>query len=470
MLNTFPSAEEYQVFQNELLSASEVSSPYVIHYEYLHDGTIFVDMPPYIIMDYAPDGTLETLIDIRRKDYSFFTNSELKDMMLQLSYGMQAINEKLVHRDIKPQNVLVNAAKLQIADFGLAKYSEATTREITFKGYGTAPYCAPEVWKRETNSIQMDIYSMGIVFYELATLDYPYNISNSDYSKAHLFESIIPPNNFNNNLSPTLVSVINKMLQKPRSKRFSNWNDIISFLNSDTKLSSKDSSILSLVQANVAMQNATDSAIQKKQAEEAIQKEEKETLCKNIMFHLKNEVLDKIKEYSDLFNLQYASGKIVLHDQSFNINSKTNKVTLRMPNMQTITISLEIIFPEDFTNINRYATNGSLRIPTSMKAPLPTCNHKRVLAWGKIEDNFNHGYNILLLDNSQDEYGDWYILYNNNSGLSRTLRTQPFAFNYDELPRELTLINATHIYTSQVENYNFDRFQELIAFGQLNSM
>ena len=84
------------------------------------------------------------------------------------------------------------------------------------------------------------------------------------------------------------------------------------------------------------------------------------------------------------------------------------------------------------------------------------------MAWGKVENNYQRGYNLLLLENGIDEYGDWYILYNTNSGLSRNNRPEPFAFSESELPREITLINSTHIYSSILEKYNINRFHELI--------
>ena len=60
-----------------------------------------------------------------------------------------------------------------------------------------------------------------------------------------------------------------------------------------------------------------------------------------------------------------------------------------------------------------------------------------------------------------DEYGDWYILYNVNSGLNSRPRREPFAFSESELPREVGLINSTHIYSSTLEKYNLKRFQQL---------
>lgn len=86
------------------------------------------------------------------------------------------------------------------------------------------------------------------------------------------------------------------------------------------------------------------------------------------------------------------------------------------------------------------------------------CAGKKVLAWGKIEDDNDLGYNILLLENGIDEYGDWFILYNKNSGFAREPRPEPYALPEDELPRALRGINATNIYVSELQKYDFSRF------------
>lgn len=187
------------------------------------------------------------------------------------------------------------------------------------------------------------------------------------------------------------------------------------------------------------------------------------------MFYFNDMILEEIKEYVKVFNSQYASGGIDLNLRNFKLTSESNSITVTMPNHQRIIIELSVINPEDFTEVVGYTQrNGyGIKIPTATRATIPMCRRKKVLAWGKIEDDNGLGYNILLLENGIDEYGDWFILYNKNPGLARNPRPEPFAFSEDELPRELMVIDATHIYISELQKYDFSRFQELITMGSI---
>lgn len=467
MLNVFPSAEEYNAFQNELMAAKEIKADNVVLYEFMHDGKMFEEYPPYIIMEFANQGSLQQLLEQKRETKTFFTNIELTQMFLQLASGMKHINSILVHRDIKPDNILIVDNVLKITDFGLAKYAEATTRNVTFKGYGTKEYCAPEVWKNEKNTKYMDIYSMGIVFYEIATLKYPYTVIGGDYEEAHLRGSVENPTKYNQSIAPKLVSIINKMLQRPKSKRFSEWQEIIDMLNTDDLLGASDSKIVSFAQAAVSIQNAKDNAIQKKQSEEEKKRNERQNHVKNIMFYFNEVILEEIKEYVKVFNSQYASGSIDLNLRNFKLTSESNSITVTMPSLHRITVELSVINPDDFTEIIGYTQSYGISTPTATRCTIPMCRRKKVLAWGKIEDDHDRGYNILLLDNGKDEYGDWFILYNRNSGMAGNPRPEPFAFSEDELPKEIMRIDFQSIYTSKLEEYDLKRFQELITIGSM---
>lgn len=467
MLNTFPSNEEYDVFRNELQTAVEIKGENIINYEFVHDGSLFDNVPPYIIMEYADQGDLKKILDKRKKEKSFFTNEEIISIFLQLSRGMNCINKVLVHRDIKPENILFDGKQLKITDFGLAKYTDAATRSITFKGYGTQAYCAPEVWRNEKNTIQMDIYSMGIVFYEIATLNYPYNVKNYNYEEAHLYHVIDNPVDYNPSLSPSIVSLINKMLQKPVGRRFENWQEIIEILENDKGNKLMDNKIGELVLEAVKLQNNIDNDTERKKSEEIKKNKEWDSHVKKINAHFNNEVFIPIKEYIDAFNSKYASEKITIETKDTDLSSPKKRTTIRLPRDKRITITTLIINSEKPIMKSVVVASG---VSKTRNRDYPVCNGKKVLAWGKVENDFQRGYNILLLENNTDNYGDWYILYNVNSGLSINKRPEPFAFSESELPREITLINSTHVYSSTLEKYNINRFHELVLMCQKSSV
>jgi serine/threonine protein kinase len=223
---------QLQSLVNEGNLATKVTHPNVIRYLFFHDGEQYPNLPPYIIMEYAEAGDLERLINQRRKDNDLFSREELKEMLLQLAQGIQAINQTLIHRDIRPSNVLLAGGRLKISDFGLSKVVGQATRSRTFKGIQHIAYMAPEAWRMDKNTAQMDMYSMGIVFYELATLKYPYNVGqNLDpveaWRQAHLFQVPEPPDAVNSDIPPHLAQTIMRMIKKRPEERHDSWDDII---------------------------------------------------------------------------------------------------------------------------------------------------------------------------------------------------------------------------------------------------
>lgn len=307
-LPSFNSEDDKISFQNEITTALKVQGENVIKYEYVHNGDEFENLPPYIIMEYAEGGTLNSILKDEMDDY--YDNDTLTNYFLQLANGMKSVNSILVHRDIKPDNILICNGTFKITDFGLAKIASERTRTMTFKGSGTPPYMSPEAWDFQKNTIQMDIYSMGIVFYQLATNIYPYPIegnSPEDFKNIHLYSTATSPERVNRTLSPALASLINKMIEKSAKKRFNNWDEIVELLN---KQNSCTTSHTSVVMKAITARNLEIEAKKKEESIRLQKKHEEESFKKKILSQFENDIISPLEEFIEDFNEQYAGDSI----------------------------------------------------------------------------------------------------------------------------------------------------------------
>lgn len=264
-------------------------------------------------MEYANNGTLKDFINQYTKDKEFGEEGNLKNLFIQLAKGMKVVNNVLVHRDIKPDNILIKDDVVKISDFGLSKIATDRTRTITFKGFGHVMYTAPEGWKNDKNTIQMDIYSMGLVFYELATLEFPYKITNlndvEQWKNAHLFVEPINPSKINKNLSPSLSLVIMKMLEKSTSKRFKQWEEIEEYLTNNPIEEKESSNIINTMLSNRLDKDNIES---QKRLEEERKDKENEEFCKLVQYQFIKDIHKPIEEFIDTFNKAYPQGEITM--------------------------------------------------------------------------------------------------------------------------------------------------------------
>ena len=133
--------------------------------------------------------------------------------LVDISEALVAIEGRVVHRDIKPENILLRDGRWCLADFGIARYVEATTAPDTLKHAMTPPYAAPEQWRGETASSATDVYALGVVAYELLTGRRPF--IGPDYRSQHLEGSVEPMSGIPANLQ----SLVEECLYKPAQAR-----------------------------------------------------------------------------------------------------------------------------------------------------------------------------------------------------------------------------------------------------------
>lgn len=470
---TFPSfdnSSSAESFRNEIRSATKVRGENVIHYEFVHDGEQFPDLPPYIIMDYADGGTIRTFMEERCRENKQLEAPELIQCFKQLACGMKEVNAVLVHRDIKPENILMCGSKWKISDFGLAKAAEAHTRSKTFKGWGTSLYMAPEAWDYSENTIQMDIYAMGIVFYELATLHYPYAPlpqSDEECREAHLLKAAERVEQFNPNLPPNLISIINRMLAKRPNERFASWSEILQLLDQHKE---PVSDVDKIVWSAIAYKNAEDANHQKRESMALQEKKTKSDFCKLVFSQTENEIISIFEELVHKYNAQYGG-----HEQMtiFSEHHSEERFSwkIRFSKERTIAINMEAILRENFQRelppnpfIDEYEESFIGYRKPRTENYIPQYRRKKILAWGKVVNEGKHGFNILLVE-SDGLYGDWLIMQNKNN-LSLCIqgreKREPFAFEFDELEKEISYIDVTHDYRSEFKSFDKQSFITLI--------
>ena len=160
-------------FQREALSASSLAHPNIVEmYDVGEDDGVY-----YIVMEYVDGKTLKQLLKKRGN----LTLSEAIDIMLQLTDGMaHAHDSYIVHRDLKPQNVMIkDDGQIKITDFGIAMALNSTQLTQTNSVMGSVHYLPPEQASGKGSTIKSDIYSIGIIFYELLSGSLPFRGDNA---------------------------------------------------------------------------------------------------------------------------------------------------------------------------------------------------------------------------------------------------------------------------------------------------
>ena len=160
-------------FQREAISASSLTHPNIVEmYDVGEDDGNY-----FIVMEYVDGKTLKSLI----KKRGALTLAEVIDIMLQLTSAISCAHDSyIIHRDIKPQNVMIlDDGRVKITDFGIAIASNATELTETNSVMGSVHYLPPEQANGKGATIKSDIYSLGILMYELLTGTVPFKGENA---------------------------------------------------------------------------------------------------------------------------------------------------------------------------------------------------------------------------------------------------------------------------------------------------
>ena len=178
----------------------------------------------YILFEKCSDGDLFTY----QKNYKFKEVDILKFLKDILSGYSILVTNNIIHRDIKPKNILINEGTFKISDFGFSRFVEdCKETQLLTKSVGSPFYMAPEVFENGIYSNQCDIWSLGIILYELAFEKRPWNGSNF----IELFENIkSKPLEFpaykSGTWSDDFIDLIKKMLELDCKNRVT-WENLL---------------------------------------------------------------------------------------------------------------------------------------------------------------------------------------------------------------------------------------------------
>ena len=134
-------------------------------------------------------------------------------VLSDIAAALADLDGRVVHRDVKPENILLLDGHWCLADFGISRYAEATTAPDTRKHAMSPPYAAPEQWRDERATTAADVYSLGVIAYELLTQKRPFN--GPDFRRQHLEER--PPDV--EGVPPSLSALVEECLYKAPQAR-----------------------------------------------------------------------------------------------------------------------------------------------------------------------------------------------------------------------------------------------------------
>ena len=208
-------------FRREAKSAASLVNRYIVpifDWGEADDGTY------YIVMEYVPAGDLKDQMKEKR-----LSPEAAADVALQVAEALQAAHERgIIHRDVKPRNILIaGSGHIKVADFGIARAVESTTISQSGDILGSLNYMSPEQAAGERVGPGSDLYSLGVVLYEMLTGGVPFDVSTpADVAAGHT-EGPAPPRVLNPEVPEGVEAIVMRLLARNPEVRYGSAEKLI---------------------------------------------------------------------------------------------------------------------------------------------------------------------------------------------------------------------------------------------------
>ncbi|OLB38044.1 MAG: hypothetical protein AUH11_07710 [Acidobacteria bacterium 13_2_20CM_57_17] len=424
-LGALASPESKIALLNEIRTAQRIKHPNVVQMLHVNDGTAS-QIGPYVVMEYVSGGSLANVLRAGTQ----IPLERAIDMMIDIAQGAKAINEKLIHRDIKPDNVLIEGSKLKIGDFGISKFVDESTRLHTFKGRQHIWYMAPEGWANQANTIKIDVYSVGLVFYEILALQNPLlpHVADPtdflDWEKAHLYQPCPDVRTSRNDVPLSIAQLLSRMVSKrPDDRPY--WDEVLNVLSQPSVVSgtTKNPTITAAVEAAVARKEQE----KRKELELLAQRDKRETQL-DLYRYSCAALLAQLDPVVEQFNQEFQYGQITRREEA-------GIIFYHIPQCHSIQVSF-------------------FRPPDS---PMKVRNGE-VIGGGWIGLSQGISANVVLLKHGADDlYGRWSICEIKISGIVNppsligqfgiTKHTvEPFGFKAEYFYEQMQYVGMAHVF------------------------
>ena len=209
----------HKLFMTEASLAGKLSHPHIVS---IYDA-VADDEASYIVMEYVDGSTLEQF----SRPETMLSVTKVIEIIFKCTKALDyAAKHGVIHRDIKPANIMLSGENdIKITDFGAAQTSATETTQIT--GIGSPAYMSPEQVKEQQLTHQTDIFSLGVVLYQLLTGKLPFQANNS-YSMVYQILNVEapPPSKLRPEVPAQLDAIVERALRKNVAERYQTWEEL----------------------------------------------------------------------------------------------------------------------------------------------------------------------------------------------------------------------------------------------------